>query len=89
MKILIISVSDLDSWNELHGTEKSYHELTDEEFIQINKEFNNSSCVHSLEELIDEINTDGTNAPIPDNNYVRVIKEPETFFPITSININV
>lgn len=86
MKIIIISASSLTAWNEMKGTDKTYSELTDAEFIEISKTVDNCRCFDTIEELEAEFNADGPNAPVSYYDYIRFIKEPQTFFPITSIH---
>lgn len=36
--------------------------------------------------MVSEINAEGPCAPDPGRHYIRVVKDPETFFPITSVH---
>ena len=86
MKILVISTRSLEKWNERNGTDLNHCDLTDRQFEEINAEFEGGWHFDSCDELVSEINAEGPCAPDPGKHYIRVIRTPETFFPITSVH---
>lgn len=87
MKILIISFDSLQEWNDRNNMKKKADELTDEEFAQINEDYEDGWCFNSFEEFTAFYNNYYDNAPIPDTSlYIRAVKETKTFFEITSVH---
>lgn len=81
MKILVIPRTALDDWNEEHITSLNFCDLTDGQFRKL--AYETGWTFDSAEELLAEMNASG--APIPRDNYFRVINEPKEEFEITSV----
>ena len=84
MKILIIYVRALERWNEKHGTDLGWEQLSDEQFQEIVDEYEGIT-LNSIDELVREMNVYGARTPSPGNHYIRVIKDPEESFAIASV----
>lgn len=75
MKIRVVSSWSIEEWNESKGTDKSFEELSDEEFIEVNEKYNNGWSFESMDEFVDAFNYDSNKCPTPSEHYIRVFGE--------------
>jgi len=75
MSILVISISSLEHWNEKNGTDLAYNELTDEQFLYINSEYDDFWHFDTLAEFVAEFNEDGAFCPYSGEHYIRVFND--------------
>lgn len=73
MRILVISVETFDKWNEKNRKNLVIDELTDEQFENINEQYEYGWGFDSLEEYVSAFNRDDNSCPVPSSHYIRVI----------------
>ena len=76
MKIKVISMDSIGEWAEAKGIEEpSAQELTDEQFSEINEEYECGWAFDSLDAFVSAFNNDANECPVPSTHFIRVFND--------------
>ena len=72
MQIKIISAENICEWAKDNGIPEPYYDLTDEQFSEINENYDHGWSFDSWEEFVSAFNRDDNCCPTPTCHYIRV-----------------
>jgi len=76
MKIKVINADSIGEWAEAKGIEEPpAQELTDEQFSEINEEYEGGWAFDSLEAFVSAFNNDTNECPVPSTHFIRVFND--------------
>ena len=76
MKIKVINVDSISDWAQDKGIEEPWWEdLTDEQFSEINEEYEDGWSFDSIEDFVWSFNTDDNDCPVPTAHILRIFNE--------------
>ncbi|MBR2093300.1 MAG: hypothetical protein IJ904_04555 [Candidatus Methanomethylophilaceae archaeon] len=74
MRVIVISIGSLDAYCEKHGI-RSASDLTDKQFDEICRDYEDGWSFDSLEEFVDAFNEDRNDCPVPTEHCIRIIRD--------------
>lgn len=76
MEIKVINQDNIGKWAKAKGIEEpNWHDLTDEQFSEINELYECSWSFDSLEDFVSAFNRDDNECPVPSCHFIRVFND--------------